>query len=129
MNSKWYVLTVVPAVAMILAVIRARLELNHAKSGFWGCLAFVFLAMFLVATDGRISPGGPFFSVHGEIIPVGGCLVMLWLIGRDFRVASLRRRVGLSLLALASVGITALATIVNVSFWLEPHARGDLVGW
>jgi hypothetical protein len=129
MNAKWHIFTVVPAVAMVLALIRARLELNQVKSGSWGCLAFAFFCMFLLATDGRIIPGGPFFSIHGEIIPVGGCLVILWSVGRAFRSASIVRRVGLSLLALFSAGIITLATAINVAFWFEPHARGDLVGW
>jgi hypothetical protein len=129
MNGIGYILTSVMSLGLLWAVIRSRLELNRTESSFVGCLAFVFFSMFLLASDGRIIPGGLFFSIHGEIIPIVSCLVMLWFIGRDFRAASVIRRIGLLFLAVFSVGIITLATVINVSFWFEPHARGDLVAW
>jgi hypothetical protein len=129
MNTIGNILTGVSAVALVLAVMRSRLELNHTKSGFGGCLAFVFFSMFLLATDGRVIPGGPFVSIHAEIIPGVSCLTVLFCSARDFRAATIARRVGLSFLALFAVGIITLAVLINVSFRFEPHARGALVAW
>ena len=129
MNATGNILTGVLAVALVLAVNRSRLELNHAKSGFRGCWAFVLFSLFRLATDGRIIPGGPFVSIHAEVLPALSCAVVLLFIARDFRTASAARRVGLSFLVLASVSIIAVAAMVIVLFCREPYARGVLVAW
>ena len=101
---------------------------NHPKSHVRTCLTLILVSMLLFATDGKIIPGGPFVSVHAEIVPVLCCLAVLFFIARDFRAASIARRVGLSFLALVSVGIIALVVQFVVSFWCGRFSRGALFG-
>ena len=88
----------------------------------------ILVSMLLFATDGKIVPGGPFVSIHAELIPVLCCLAVLFFIARDFRAASIARRVGLAFLGFASVGIIALVVQIVVSFWCDRFSRGVLFG-
>ena len=89
----------------------------------------ILVSMLLVATDVKTVPGGPFVSIHAEILPVVSCLAVLFFVARDFRAASIGRRVGLSFLGLVSVGIIALVIRIVVSFCCDRFAREVLFGW
>jgi len=93
------------------------------------CLALVLVSLLLVVTDVKVVPGGPFVSVHAEIIPCLCCLAVLFFVVRDFRAASIGRRVVLSFLALVSAGIIALVSQIVISFCLDRFSRGALIGW
>ena len=101
---------------------------SQSKSHVRICLTLILVSILLV-TDGKIVPGGPFVSVHAEIVPVMCCLAVLFYVVRDFRAASIGRRIGLSFLALGSVGVIALVIQTIVSFCQDRFARGTLVGW
>jgi hypothetical protein len=98
---------------------------NHTKI----YLGLFLLSVLMLATDSKIIPGGPFVSVHGEILPAVSCLAMLFLVVRDFRTATTARRIGLSFLAFVSVSIIFLVVFIVVSFCRERFARGALFGW
>ena len=104
-------------------------SVNQTKSSTLICLILVLVSVLLVITDVKVIPGGPFVSFHAEIVPVVCCLAALFFIARDFRAASLARRVGLSLLGFLSVGIIALVVRIVVSFCLDRFSRGALFGW
>ena len=102
---------------------------THTKSSLWICLALILFSMLLVATDAKRIPGGPFVSVHAEIVPVFSCITVLFFVARDFRAASIVRRVGLSFLALVSAGIILIVVEIIASFCRDRFARGALFGW
>lgn len=85
--------------------------------------------MFLAATDAKTNPGGPFVSIHAELFPIVICLSVLFFLVRNFQAASTARRVGISILAMISLGTIALAVSAIVMFCRHINARGDLLGW
>jgi len=85
--------------------------------------------MFLLATDAKKIPGGPFVSVHAEILPVVCCMTVLFFVVRNFRAASIASRVGLLFSALISAGIILLVVEFIASFCRDRFARGALFGW
>ena len=121
-------MTGISSLALLFVSWRSRLELNHSKPGFRGCLGVVFLSTFLVATDVRIIPGGP-FSIHANLLPAICCLAMSGFAVRAFRADSTARRVGLMFIILSSGCIVALVVVDVVSFWRDRFARGALFGW
>jgi hypothetical protein len=102
---------------------------NQSKSSAWIYLTLILVSLLLVLTDVKVVPGGPFVSVHAEIVPVLFCLAALFFIARDFRAASIGGRIGLSFLGLVSVGIIALVVQIVVSFCRDRFSRGALLGW
>jgi hypothetical protein len=101
----------------------------HSKSSLWICLALISISVLLVLTDGKRIPGGPFVSFHAEVLPVVGCLAVLFFVARDFRAVTIARRAALSVFAFISVGVIALVIQFILSFWHEPSSRGVLFGW
>ena len=129
MNPIGIILTGVLTLVLVLASVRSRLELNHAKPGYSGCLGVIGLSFLLVVSDVRVIPGGPFISIHANVLPVLSCVVMLFFAVRAFRGDCAVRRVGVVAIVLASVGIIAGVILEIVAFWREPFARGVLLGW
>jgi len=99
------------------------------KCKFWHCVALVVFSSLLLATDGKVIPGGPFVSIHAEILPVLCCLAVLFFAAQDFRTSSTIRRIGFSILALVSLGNIGLIVWFIMGFCQNRFARGDLVGW
>ena len=129
MNILFTILMGVSPLALFLAVVRSRLELNNSKSGYWGCRAVIFLSLFLLAMSFRIIPGGPFVSIRSDIFPAMSCLGMLFFAARGFRAASAAQRVRLSFLAFVSLGIIMLVIADVAEFCCNHFARGALFGW
>jgi hypothetical protein len=129
MNAFGYILTGTSSVVLLLALIRSGFELSHAKSSFWGCLSVILVSLFLLGTNVRITPGGPFVSVHGDIFPALSCMAVLFFITRDFRAFSNARRIGLSFITFFLFGVIALVVADIVHFSREEFARGVLFAW
>ena len=102
---------------------------HHTKSSLWICFGLILFSMLLVATDGKKIPGGPFVSVHAEVLPAVMCLAVLYLVARDFGASSIAGRVGLLFLAIVSTGMILLVAKFIVSFYHDRFARGSLFGW
>jgi hypothetical protein len=101
---------------------------SQSKSHVKICLTLILVSLLLVLTDVKVVPGGPFLSIHAEIVPVLCCLAALLFIASDFRAASIGRRVGLSFLALVSTGIIVLVLRIVISFCLDRFSRGAIIG-
>jgi len=129
MNDMGILLTGTGSLGLLLVLARSRLELNRSKTSFWGCLAVIFLSLFLIAANVRIIPGGPFVSIHADVLPVVSCLTMSVFAVQGFRASSIGRRVGLSLMVLVSAATIAFAVAEVASFCHNRFARGALFGW
>ena len=95
------------------------------------CL-MVGLTLYAIAFGGtamRIVPGGPFFSMSADILPVVASITAMLIGLTAFRTKQTHAK----LLAIISIAICCLA-ITNVVtdvmwFWIRPAARGDLIGF
>ena len=129
MNTFGYVLTLTLSLAMIVKLALSCSQVAHSKLRVSTCWWVVALAGALVATTARVIPGGPFLSIHSDILPVIGCATVLTLGTITFRAISAERRLGLiaaMITALALIGVV----IANVLlFWKTPFARGAMFAW
>lgn len=89
----------------------------------------VVVAAGLSLHVGRMIPGGPFISIHADVIPVVVCTVSFHLAWRSLRASGTRRRIALAFVIIASVAIFILKLEEVVSFWVRPYARGVLIEW
>ena len=102
----------------------AERRLNPSK-----CWIILALAALLSATSVKIIPGGPFLSIHSEILPAVACLLAFFLAAMALRNSSPARRL-LFIGAMGfSLGLTGIIIASVVSFCRSPFARGDLFGW
>jgi hypothetical protein len=89
----------------------------------------VIVQAALAATDVKFTPGGPFISIHAEVIPVLICLVILTLGTRALFSGKPMRRVAVAAIMVIS-SLIALGAVRNVvSYWQAPRSRGALVGF
>jgi hypothetical protein len=117
------------AAGMALLVAQAWSDISHERVRlvtFWIIVAF---SGILVATAARIIPGGPFISVHADILPLLGCLALLVFGGMGLRRISTQRPLILSCAMGVSLALIAVVITNVVAFWREPFARGALFGW
>ncbi len=129
MNTAGYLVTACLSVGLVLLLALLWSDLHRAKprlARFWFIVA---LSGALIATTGRLIPGGPFLSVHGDILPVVGCLALLAYGAKGFRVIDPDLRLVLAFAMLASVGMIAVVVANVLSFWKDPFARGALLAW
>jgi hypothetical protein len=89
----------------------------------------VIVQASLVATDVKITPGGPFISIHGEVIPVLLCFIILGMGTRSLFSGKPMRRAIVATLMLMSVLIALGAVSFAVSYWRGPYSRGALIGF
>jgi hypothetical protein len=87
------------------------------------------LAAFLSVTVARLVPGGPFISIHADIVPLVASIVAFHLAWRSLRSSGIARRVALLCILLGCVAILFFTIADVVSFWSRPYARGVLIGW
>ena len=94
-------------------------------------LCILGLALYAIACGGgiqRINPGGPFFSMGGDVLPFVAAVVVICAGLTVFRTGDLLM-IALSciLILVACFAITNVVTGV-LQFWFHPSARGALFG-
>ena len=89
------------------------------------------LAMFALVCGGsvhRINPGGPFFSMSGDVLPTMAAIVVILAGITIFRTGNfLAIALSCILILVACFAITDVVTGV-LQFWFHPSARGTLLG-
>ena len=128
-NIAGCIVTLMLAAGMALLIAQAWSDISHERVRlvtFWIIVAF---SGILVATTARIIPGGPFISVHTDILPSLGCLALLVIGGMGLRRVSPQRRFILSCAMAVSFALIGVVIANVVAFWREPFARGVLLGW
>ena len=89
------------------------------------------LSVFAIICGGevqRVNPGGPFFSVGGDVLPTLAAVVVLLTGITVFRTGHLLAiAVSCILMLVACYAITNVVTGV-LQFWNHPSARGALFG-
>lgn len=87
-------------------------------------VAFCFAGMSV-----RSAPGGPFFSVMGDIVPALAALIAIRLALFNLRVNNTGiRLIAFGFLVLATLVLSSITNDVY-SFWYRPSARGVLIGF
>ena len=98
-------------------------------------LAWALLAMLLGFVCGglggsfRITPGGPFISASGDILPVILALVTLCLALPCLRVKSMPLRLGALVLCLLAPVVIYYGVVDAYLYWHRPHSRGTFLSW
>lgn len=87
----------------------------------------LIVAAVLSLTVGRMVPGGPFISIHADVVPVLACAAVFHLAWRSLRPSPVGRRIALACILLVSVAIIFFKVSDVVSFWFRPYARGTLI--
>ena len=99
----------------------------------WATLAVLYvvccMAGLLWTTGGHVIPGGPFISIHANVIPVVICLSVIGLAWRALRTARGVRCLCVACLILGSASVIILVVEDVMMFWLQPYARGVLLAW
>ncbi len=129
MNTAGYLVTACLSVGLVLLLALVWSDLHGAKPRLVRFWLIVFLSGALIATRGRLIPGGPLLSVHGAILPAVGCLALLAYGARGFRAIDPDLRLVLAFAMLASAGMIAVVVANVLSFWKDPFARGALLAW
>jgi len=116
------------ALALLNLLVRFCFSPVRMSPFLWVCGAQIALSAFLLVTNSRTEPG-PFLSISTDIFPAVGSLIMFTVVGQTFRRSPAPERVGLSLVACASVAIIALVVLDVQPFWSGPFGHAGLVGW
>jgi hypothetical protein len=88
----------------------------------WLIPALLFPAAILSISAVRTIPGGPFISIHADVLPCVMCIVGIYLAARAMK--NVRRRVGLILSLIMAGAIICVVVLDVIAFWLQPFARG-----
>jgi hypothetical protein len=116
------------ALALLNLLVRFLFSPVRISPCLWVCGAQIALSLFLLATSSRTLPG-PFLSMSSDIFPAVGSLIMFAVVARTFWRSPASERVGLSLVAFASVAIIACVVLDVQPFWSGPFGHARLVGW
>jgi hypothetical protein len=116
------------ALALLNLLVRFLFSPVRISPCLWVCGTQIALSLFLLATSSRTLPG-PFLSMSSDIFPAVGSLIMFAVVARTFWRSPAPERVGLSLVACASVAVIALVVLDVQPFWSGPFGHGRLVGW
>ncbi|HWZ95224.1 MAG TPA: hypothetical protein VNW30_08525 [Opitutaceae bacterium] len=116
------------ALALLNLLVRFCFSPVRMTPFLWVCGTQIALSAFLLVTNSRTVPG-PFLSISTDIFPAVGSLVMFALVARTFRKSPAAERIGLALVACASVAIVAFVVLDVQPFWSGPFGRARLVGW
>jgi hypothetical protein len=90
-------------------------------------MVVLLVAAVLSVTVGRMVPGGPFISIHADVVPVLACAAAFHFAWRSLGASPVRRRIALACVLLISVAIIFFKVSDVFSFWIRPHARGALI--
>ncbi|MCX6926811.1 MAG: hypothetical protein NT154_26945 [Verrucomicrobia bacterium] len=129
MNTTGYIITATLSVGLLLLLAVSGADLAHARLRVSACWLIVALSGILIATTGRLIPGGPFVSLHSDVFPVVGCIALLAFGAVGFRFISAERRLVLVFAMLASIGLIGVVVTNVLAFWRDPFARGALFAW
>jgi hypothetical protein len=129
MSAVFVIVIVAASVALPLASSRLWIQAKSGKAPFAIYPAIILLSLLLYATRVWVVPGGPFISVHAEVLPVLGCLTLMIVAVRTFRQYSRIRRIGVFLMAVAAAGLGGFVIANIISFWRDYYLRGAIVGW
>jgi hypothetical protein len=116
------------ALALLNFLVRFLFSPVRISPCLWVCATQIALSAFLLVTSSRTEPG-PFLSISADLFPAIGSLIMFAVVTRTFRRSPASERVGLSLVAFASVVIIALVVIDVQPFWSGPFVRERMIGW
>ena len=92
-------------------------------------MVVLIVAAALSITAGRMVPGGPFISIHADVVPVLACAAAFHFAWRSLRPSPVGRRIALACILSVSVAIIFFIVSDVVSFWFRPYARGTLIAW
>jgi hypothetical protein len=107
-----------------------RRRFNPATWPIIAALSVVALmAGALSTTGGHLIPGGPFISIHANVIPAVACLAVIVSIWPALRTARPILRFCAAGLILASALVVIFVAQDIMMFWLRPYARGALFAW
>jgi hypothetical protein len=87
------------------------------------------MAGVLSTTGGHVIPGGPFISIHANVIPGVACLAVIAFVWRALRTARGLIRFSAATLILGSALVAIFVIQDIMMFWLRPYARGVLFAW
>jgi|SRR5580704_9815523 hypothetical protein len=116
------------ALALLNLLVRFCFSPVRMSPFLWVCGAQIALSAFLLVTNSRTLPG-PFISISTDIFPALSSLIMFAIVLRTFWRSHAAERVGLALVAFASVAIIALVVLDVQPFWAGPFGHARLVGW
>jgi hypothetical protein len=116
------------ALALLNLLVRFCFSPVRMSPFLWVCGAQIALSAFLLVTNARTLPG-PFISISTDIFPALGSLIMFAVVSRTFWRSHAAERVGLALVAFASVAIIALVVLDVQPFWAGPFGHARLVGF
>ena len=103
---------------------------NPATWPIIGALSPVpLMAGALSTTGGHVIPGGPFISIHANVIPAVACLAVIVIIWPALRTAPPILRFCAACLILGCASVIILVAQAIMMFWLRPYARGALFAW
>ncbi|HEY2588366.1 MAG TPA: hypothetical protein VGI81_21680 [Tepidisphaeraceae bacterium] len=92
----------------------------------WPIPALLIPAAILSISAVRMIPGGPFISIHANVVPCVLCVLAIYLTVRAMK--NVRHRAGPVLALIMAGGIICFVVADVIAFWLHPSARGILVG-
>ena len=116
------------ALALLHQLVRFCFSPVRMSPFLWVCGAQIALSAFLLVTNSRTLPG-PFISISTDIFPALGSLIMFAVVGRTVWRSPATERIGLFLVACASVAIIAFVVLDVQPFWFGPFGHAKLVGW
>jgi hypothetical protein len=119
----------VAAIALFWAAGKVWKRSNRDKLSFGIYLSIVLLSLVLYVTRIWVVPGGPFVSIHGEVVPIYGCVTVMIAAVRAVRRASILGRIGLYFTAATVASISGFMIGNVVSFWRDNYPRGTILGW
>jgi hypothetical protein len=103
---------------------------NSATWPIIGALSPVpLMAGAFSTTGGHLTPGGPFISIHANIIPAVACLAVIVSIWPALRTARPILRFCSACVILGSALVVIFVAQDIMMFWLRPYARGALFAW
>jgi hypothetical protein len=91
-------------------------------------LGIVIACGFLMCTSAKLTPGGPFISISGDLLPLFGSFFAVLAARRLIHIRRGLRRWASVCLLVAAVGIMCFVIFVVVSWWIRPYSRGYLFG-
>jgi hypothetical protein len=89
----------------------------------------VIVQLGLAIIDEKTTSGGPFISIHGEVVPVLIWLVMTTMGARCLFAGKPSRRLVVAIFLAISTLIALGAVMFVVSYWQSPYSRGALIGF
>ena len=94
-----------------------------------GYLIFFALILCLFGGSPKITPGGPFISVFGDIIPFALTIAAMiyGLVG--LRSSNTLVEIGAVTAILFATLVMGLHMFLFFHYWFDPYSRGGLIGW